>query len=482
MNRVVTVGQMRECETQAAKIGLNEDILIENAAASMLGAIEGELGRKNKIAVVIGCGNNGADGASLARLLMLKGYRTDAVKAGEKSNAAVKSRLAAFAALGGRIYTLREFEKRVDLYDVIIDAVFGVGLNRAADGEFKTAIELINGVGAKVIAADIPSGLCADSGKALGCAVKADITVTFSAYKYGHFLGDGADFCGRVKVVNIGIPVSVGAILCEDETPRLPSRKRVAHKGDYGRVCIIGGCPTMTGAPQLCALSALKNGAGLVTICVARSLKDAFYDKVKEATLAFLPDKDGYIAFDEIALRELTQNADVVALGMGMGANEDLPDILGYLCRNFEGTVILDADALNAVKGRDDIFEGHKCRLVLTPHRGEFRRLFGECDESKIIDRTREVAKKLNAVVVNKSNCTVISDGERVYINAAGSPAMAKGGSGDALAGAIAALSARLDIAEAAAKACYIMGKAGEKASQELGENSVLVSESIDLI
>ena len=119
---------------------------------------------------------------------------------------------------------------------------------------------------------------------------------------------------------------------------------------------------------------------------------------------------------------------------------------------------------------------------MLTPHRGEFRRLFRECDESKIIDRTREVAKKLNAVVVNKSNCTVISDGERVYINAAGSPAMAKGGSGDALAGAIAALSARLDIAEAAAKACYIMGKAGEKAAQELGENSVLVSESIDLI
>ncbi len=482
MKRIVTVAQMRECERQAVKTGLNEDILIENAAASMVSVVENEIGKNTKIAVVVGGGNNGADGASLARLFLLKGYKVHVVKVAENVNAAVSARLFAFAALGGKVCTISDFENRLDLYDLIIDAIFGVGLNREVGGDFEKAIELINAGNAKIISVDIPSGLNADSGKVMGSAVKADATVTFAAYKYGHFLGDGADFCGRIFLRNIGIPVSEGAILCEKNVPYLPPRKRVSNKGGYGRVCVMGGCPTMTGAVRLCALSALKNGAGLVKLCVADSIKDAFYDKAKEATLAFMPDRNGYIVFDEAALKEYVMPSDVAAIGMGMGANKDLPAIIEYLCRHFDGTVILDADALNALKGRTAILFGHRCKLVLTPHRREFYRLFGECGEDEIIEKTKAAAKELNAVIVNKSNCTVISDGNAVYLNTAGSPAMAKGGSGDSLVGAIAALSVRLGTLQGAAAACYIMGKAGERAAERLGENSVLASDVIDNI
>lgn len=477
MKRVVTARQMRECEERARAYGLDEDIMIESAAAAMFRIVRKRIKKSDLTAIFVGGGNNAADGLSLARIMHIEGYRTEVVAVGEKRNDYASARLKAYFALGGKVVELKEAERRADLYDFAIDALFGIGLSRPVEGEYLEAVRLMNSCGAYVIAVDIASGLGSDDGIAVGEAVRADLTVTFAAYKYGHFLGEGADFSGETVLADMGIKVEIGAVLTGKNVPNLPARKKTSHKGTYGRVRIIGGSANMPGAPLIAAESAMRAGAGLTTLCHAVSLAGAYRKRVKEATLLPLPDKDGYIVFDETAIGEAMRGADAIAVGMGMGKNSFLAGIIEYIARNFDGVLVIDADGLNALVGRLDALKGHKCKLVLTPHRGEFQRLFGECKESEIVSFAEQNAKRLDAVIVCKSNTTVITDGNETYINASGSPAMSKGGSGDALAGAIAALSCRIGALGGAARAAYDCGAAGERAAAELGENAVLASD-----
>ena len=482
MGRVVTVREMRRAEENARAIGMNEDIMIESAASGMMHVLEKHIKKNDLTAVFVGGGNNGADGLSLSRMLHLNGYRTEAVTVGEKRGEYNAARLKAYRALGGKVVDLDTAAARIDCYKTIVDAVFGIGLTRAPVGDSLRAIRLMNGADAYRVATDIPSGLFADDGKVVGEAFKAALTVTFGAYKYGHFLGDGADYCGEIALVDVGIPTLEGAWLADANTPRLAGRKRVGHKGDYGRVAVIGGSAEMTGAPLLAAESALSSGAGLVKLCAAESLKDAYTSRVREATLSFAPDRDGFIRYDEAWLSEIMAFADSIVIGMGMGANPELKDIIACLAANFDGTLVVDADGLNALVGRLGSLKGHKCRLVLTPHRGEFFRLFGKCDEKDLAERSKSAALETNAVIVNKSNTTVITDGKETYINASGSPSMAKGGSGDTLAGAVAAFAVRMGALNGAAHACYECGRAGERAAASLGEDAPTASDTIGFL
>ena len=477
MKRIVTAKEMRECEERARAYGMSEDIMIESAAEAMFRIVQKRIKKTDFTAVFVGSGNNAADGLSLARIMHIEGYRIEVVIVGEKRNDFASARLNAYSALGGKVVGLSDAEIRADLYDFAVDALLGIGLARPVGGEYLEAVRLMNSCGAHVISVDLPSGLGSDDGIALGEAVEADLTVTFAAYKYGHFLGDGSDYCGETVMADMGIKVDIGAILTEKNVPSLPARKKASHKGTYGRVRILGGSANMIGAPLIAAESAMRAGAGLTTLCHAASLAAAYRERIKEATLLPLSDKDGYIAFDETALGDVMRGADAIAVGMGMGKNPELIRIIEYLAQNFGGTLVVDADGLNALVGRLDVLNGHKCRLVLTPHRGEIQRLFGECKESEIVASAKKHAKRLEAVIVCKSNTTVITDGTETYINAAGSPAMGKGGSGDALAGAIAALSHRLGALSGAARAAYDLGIAGERAAKVLGENAVLVSD-----
>ncbi|MCI9031752.1 MAG: NAD(P)H-hydrate dehydratase [Clostridia bacterium] len=477
MKRIVTAKEMRECEERARAYGMSEDLMIESAAEAMFRIVQKLIKKTDFTAVFVGSGNNAADGLSLARIMHIEGYRIEVVIVGEKRNDFASARLNAYSALGGKVVGLSDAEIRADLYDFAVDALLGIGLARPVGGEYFEAVRLMNSCGAHVISVDLPSGLGSDDGIALGEAVEADLTVTFAAYKYGHFLGDGSDYCGETVMADMGIKVDIGAILTEKNVPSLPARKKASHKGTYGRVRILGGSANMIGAPLIAAESAMRAGAGLTTLCHAASLAAAYRERIKEATLLPLSDKDGYIAFDETALGDVMRGADAIAVGMGMGKNPELIRIIEYLAQNFGGTLVVDADGLNALVGRLDVLNGHKCRLVLTPHRGEFQRLFGECKESEIVASAKKHAKRLEAVIVCKSNTTVITDGTETYINAAGSPAMGKGGSGDALAGAIAALSHRLGALSGAARAAYDLGIAGERAAKVLGENAVLVSD-----
>ena len=479
MKRVVSVGQMRRAEEIARESGLNEDVMIESAAAGMLAAIEKRIKKSDRTAVFVGGGNNGADGLSLARMLLLKGYKTEVVTVGEGRGAYNAARLKAFVSLGGKVVSPNEAKLRADCYDVIVDAVFGIGLSRPPEGESLEAIKIINSSSAFKLAADVPSGLFADDGSVSGEAVEADMTVTFGGYKYGHFLGSGSDLCGEIVLIDVGIRPREGAFLTGADCPRLPSRKKASHKGDYGRVAVIGGCAGMTGAPLLAAESALKSGAGLVTLCVAASAKASYSSRVREATMMFLPDSGGSIVFDKSALDKVMSFADSIVIGMGMGANPELSKIISYLAENFDGILVIDADGLNELAGKLELIKNSRSKVVLTPHRGEFNRLFGKCDESEIVEKTLKAALETGAVVVNKSAVTVITDGKEIYMNAVGHPSMAKGGSGDTLAGVIAALTVRLGALKGAARACYECGRAGERAARALGENAPTASDTI---
>ena len=479
---VLRVKEVNEAEARAASYGLNEDVLIENAAAAIIERVLLHVTPKDKICVLVGGGNNGADGLSVARRLFLAGYKTEIVCTSEKSGAAATARLAACRELGVAEKSADEFCP--DDYALAVDAMFGTGLCRPLEGKVRALVQKLNDSDLFTIAVDIPSGLCADTGET-DCAVQADETVTFSFMKLGHVLGKGRNYCGNLVVSDIGLRYAgaVKAVTAADV--KLPLRKAVSHKYDYGKVRIIAGSAEMIGASLLAhesASAALKSGAGLAALCVPASLKTVYQARVKEEMLCFLPDRDGKIIFDREKLDELFEKTNTILVGPGMGVNPELVKIICYIKDNFAGTLVLDADALNAFTGKAELLCEHKAKLILTPHTGEFERLAqGICSDTSVpmTERVRTLAARLHAVIAEKNATTVISDGNEVYLNTTGTPALAKGGSGDVLGGMIAAFACRLSPLKAALCGCYHFGKCAESAQKQYGTESLLASDVI---
>ncbi len=325
-----------------------------------------------------------------------------------------------------------------------------------------------------------PYGLNPDTGIAAKTVVKADKTLCFSAAVPGLLLSEGLDYSGEIMACGQLPAVALGHITDENYAA-FPPRKRVSHKGTYGKIAIIGGSDTMPGAPLMAygsAVAASVSGAGLVRLCVGENEKCAYKSRVLEQTLFFLPEKNGFICFNEEKLRDLIAFADVIVLGPGMGNNPFLPEITDFLCKNYTKTLILDADALNAVAKNPGVICGHACKLVLTPHIGEFARLAPQINPYDV-KKVKAFAKKNKCVLALKSACTVITDGKRMFFNTSGTPALAKGGSGDVLSGIIAAYAAICPPIEAAAKACYRFGKTAEKVACLTGEQSLLARDVI---
>lgn len=254
-----------------------------------------------------------------------------------------------------------------------------------------------------------------------------------------------------------------------DCEPQLWLRQLLSHKGNYGRVYVIGGSPQMTGAPLMCASAALAAGAGLVTLCVPDSLKEVYQKQTLQNTLMFMPDTEGKIVFDEKVLESICLKADVVVIGMGMGDNPELCRIIGYLAKK-DIVLLVDADGLNATAKEPSCLYDHRCRLILSPHIGEFDRLGKGVGDNRDIG---ELARKFSAVIMKKSAVTEINDGTNGIKTTCGTPALAKGGSGDILAGITAALCGCLTPAEACLKACRVLGRAAANAEAQVGENSV---------
>jgi len=451
-----------------------------------------------RVAVFCGPGNNGGDGIAAARLLLEMGVQVRTFFVGDRAKMTPDERSMEekLIASGGVLedftidMTSREtlqntltFEGQkmvtwLSTCDCKVDALFGIGLARPVEGIFSTAVRLMSGQSCPVVACDIPSGVHADTGEVLGQAVQAKVTVTFTAPKPGLYLGEGAVCAGEVRVVDIGIPYDLEQDLFRalprlevllEAGPCLPCRPRTAHKGDFGKVFILAGSEGYTGAAVLCANAAVRSGAGLVFLGVPREIYPIVAGKCLEAMPFPLPEN-----YEEIL--DKARGCDVALLGPGLGRLAGVRELVLRLLADLEVPVVLDADGLNALAGGLEVLDARTAPTILTPHDGEFRRLSG-C-ELPIRDRlgaARDFAQKHRCTLILKGHNTITAapDGG-AFLNATGNPGMAKGGSGDVLAGMIASFLGQKQftdgMTERAALAVRLHGMAGDRCAREKGE------------
>ena len=499
MRALAYAAQMRELDRTAIQDREIPSLdLMERAALAATEEAMKMLGMARKrfaAAVFCGPGNNGGDGVAMARMLLERGVVVHAYLVGNREKMtpdelAMEEKL---KAAGG---SLRDFDPEdeqerffVESCDLCVDALFGVGLCREVGGSFAQAIQWMNQAPCPVLACDIPSGVSTDTGEILGTAVQADVTVTFSCPKPALYLGEGGPKAGAVVTVDIGIPADLieGQIgyavpalrLMEDTSNMLPRRSRTAHKGTFGKVFVLAGSEGYTGAPVLTSRAAVRSGAGLVFLGVPRSIYPIIAVKCDEAMPYPLP-----VDYHEIL--EKAEGCDVALIGPGLGRSPRTDGIVRSLLRDLEIPVVLDADGINALAGHIDVLDSRKALTVLTPHDGEFQRLTG-C-KIPVLDRlntAKDFAAAHNCIMILKGHNTVTAapDG-RAFLNATGNPGMAKGGSGDVLAGLLAGLLAQKlgEPAEVCAMGVCLHGQAGDRCAEELGEYGMTPGDLLDAL
>ena len=456
-----------------------------------------------RIAVFCGPGNNGGDGVAAARLLMGMGFSVRVFLIGDRAKMTpdCKAMEEKLLACGGALESYAIDDRMTNVWlstcDVMIDALFGVGLCREVTGDFRNAILRMNQCRADIISCDIPSGVHADTGRILGEAVRAHTTVTFTCPKPGLYLGEGGPCAGKVEIADIGIPFDLAFKMIDRAPERsevippyatlnLPRRDRTAHKGDFGKIFVLAGSEGYTGAPVFAANAAVRTGSGLVYLGVPANIYPIVAVKCDEAMPFPLPKE-----YD--ILLEKAQSCDLALIGPGLGRAKETEQLVHRLLRDLTIPVVLDADGINALEGHIDVLDSRKALTILTPHDGEFHRLTG-C-KLPIEDRlttAREFAKAHNCVLVLKGHGTVTAapDG-RCFVNTTGNPGMAKGGSGDVLAGMIASLLGQKQLhneqrdpfrAEVTAWAVFYHGQCGDLCAEKFGEYGMTPSDMLATI
>lgn len=494
---LVTGERMREMDRRAIAGGIPGLELMERAGRGLLRSI---LARrpglsKRRVAIVCGRGNNGGDGLVLARLLRERGLWPDLLLTvppdSLRGDAAENARRAAACGFIVRMAGERERERltRLSAHDLVVDAVLGTGLQGPAHGEAAAWIHAMNAGSAPVVAVDIPSGLSADTGAVAGAAVGAAWTVTMGMPKLGLLFPPARGLAGEVDIVDLGFPPTViddvGVAAYLPEAPLLagwlPAPGTGSHKGDWGKLLIIGGSPGLTGALALAATGALRTGAGLVRIGLPRSLHPILAAQVTSAMTIPLPEgEDGQLlrtAADEILAR--FGDWDALVVGPGLGRFPECERLVMSLLGRWRAPLVLDADALNALaswgtdswvpRAREIRAAGSPGGVVLTPHLGEMSRLTGRSLQELRVDPVavaREWAVRWGVTLVLKGAPSVTAgpDG-RVWVNPTGNSGLATGGSGDVLAGVIGALLGQgLPGPQAAVLGCYLHGLAADLA------------------
>ena len=476
MKNVLSAAQTKAAEQNAMDGGVSETLLRMSASLAVADIVVEHIKNKSnkKIAVFCGNGGNGCDGLLVSCRLHSIGYDVTAYTVGDYQK--VPADIKAFAQNAGlKIEPAVNYNGGAAL---IVDAIFGIGLNKPVSGEQSKIIEKLNADNAIKLALDVPSGLNPDTGEIMGACFKADETVTFSCYKPGMLFGKGRDMCGKIIVREIGIKTESNMHVYEDGDFPVYEREKSAHKGTAGKVYILGGCGSMVGAPIMAgaaAHTAYLNGAGTVTVCVPAVHRAAMAARATMAVLKFMPDSaDGFIKFDKDILDEIISSASAICIGVGMGANPELNSIVKYVCANYEKAVVIDADAINAIKGDCGFIKSAKAKVILTPHVGEFKRLTGL---DATVENAIAFAAEHNCVLVLKSATTIITDGKEVRLNIAGTPAMAKGGMGDMLSGCITALTCAYSTIDAATVACYRNGMGAERAVSSYAQMMLTASD-----
>ena len=494
--KLITSAGIRELDDLAIRqAGILSTALMLNAAAHIVETAKSIMGGNPRAAVFCGSGNNGGDGIAAAGLLLEEGFEVQVflVTGREKMGEDAQEMEGRLVEAGGSLTAFnpecQDTLSYVASCGVIIDAIFGIGLNEEIRGKPLAAVKLMNRLQVPVVSADIATGVEADTGRILGQAVRAFSTVTFTLPKPGNFVGKGGDCAGRVKVVDIGIPkalidqVESQSYIITRENASLPQRQRDLHKGAAGKVLLIGGSVGYTGALRLAALGALRMGAGLVHMGVPESIYAITASNMLEAMPFPLPCTKGKLDMRAFpAIVGYMASCDAVLIGPGLGQSEEGDTLVAELLRASKIPVILDADGLNALSRNIHVLDEARAPIILTPHDGEFSRLGGNLTQGHRIQEARTFANRWGCSLVLKGPGTISAFPEgTVCVNTTGNPGMATGGSGDVLSGMITALAAQgLALSKAIYTAVWAHGRAGDLAAGKLGQYSMLPSDILD--
>lgn len=496
---------VKDLDSQAISGGIPSLSLMERAAYGIFTCAENALGSLygRRIVVFCGSGNNGGDGVAFCRIAQSRGALVRCILTGDPDR--LSTDMAAFLKLysdeGGSSVLFSTDDKGIveDTLsaDLIIDAIYGIGFHGELTGNARLAAQLINRSSSPVISADLPSGAETDSALISTDCVKADYTVSFTCLKPAHCIQPAKTVCGKIIVWDIGIPKALvdstlsqdsrSTILLTDESfldNIIPKRKADTHKGHYGKVLVAGGCVGFTGAPYLAAAAACRTGSGLVYLAVPESIYTIEASRCGEIICMPFSDKGGHFSFDALeGLLSLAEKCDVCVIGPGLGRSEESDRLVHALLEKVSCPVILDADGINALAENINILHVRALnggKTILTPHDVEFARLGGDLTGGRL-KGCAGLTERLSSIVVLKGNTTITASPEGKYIvNTTGNPGMAKGGSGDVLAGIIGSLAGQhISLAEAAAAGVFIHGAAGNLAAERLGEYGMLPSDII---
>ena len=483
MIEVFSANQCKEMDRYAIdEIGIPGLILMENAA---IGIFKEVVNKGESFLILCGKGNNGGDALALCRHLILEGKKVKVYIISKdenytddfKTNFNILEKL-----IDKRELLFIKSENDIDEHivndiknhDIVVDGIFGVGLNKNLTGIFKSVIESVNFYGKFIVSIDVPSGLDCDLGIEMGIAVHAHITYTFEVIKQGFLNYKAINCIGNVKILKIGIPEQIKKmnsgnfhILEKQQYKQLLSKRQVyGHKGSYGRALVVAGRMGFTGAAFITTECTVRAGAGLTTLICNEEVQTALSNRFVEAMT---------LTWDNNAI-ELIKGASSIAFGPGIGTGQREGKLLEKVINNSRCPVVIDADGITLIGENKSFLDNLKGRAIITPHLGEMARFLGitiEEVENDRINITRKVAKKYGIVVLLKGYNTVISNGKDTYINPTGNSKMASGGMGDALTGIINAfISQGINLEKAALLGAYVHGKIADK----LGEQAYIVN------
>ncbi len=462
--------------------GVDSLALMEAAGGALADAVV-ELAPDGPVRIVCGKGNNGGDGLVAARLLEGTGFGVEALLLSPGAELSGDAAVNLERLGGAREVAATDLDGALEGSGAVVDAILGTGFSGTPRDPAAAAIEAIDRIAAPVVACDIASGVDAASGEVAGPAVHADLTVTFHAAKVGHMVAPGKAHTGELRVAPIGIPegappAPAAGVIAPVVLAMIPGRGPDSTKFTSGQVVVAGGSRGLTGAVCLAASAAIRAGAGYATVAVPADLEQIFEVKLTEVMSVGCPGGEGRLGpGSEEAVLAACGRAAAVVLGPGLGKDEGSFELARALAAKIAAPLVIDADGLNAHAGGLASLRGREGPLVLTPHAGELGRLL-ERDSGEIgahrLAAAREAARAAGAVVVLKGDDTIVTDGERVGVNAVSAPALATAGTGDVLGGMIAALLARgLEPFAAACAAVLAHARAGLDAAERIGAAGV---------
>lgn len=506
--KLLTSQEMKVIDSRAIQeYGIPGLVLMENAGLRTVEVIEEILEKPSgkSVVIVAGKGNNGGDGFVIARHLINAGVQVSTFVLGGNDTFPTDARTN-FEILQRMDASILHLHQEADLdrlmvhlltSDLIVDAMYGIGFTGSL-GEFDSRIvRLINWSNRPVVAADIPSGVEADTGRVHGEAVQASYTVTFALPKIGLIVEPGKEYAGTVSVADISIPKSLlkdpalktNLVTQEMVRALIKPRDSESHKGTYGHTLVVGGAPGLTGAVAMASMAALRSGAGLVTAALPASLVPIVDSALPEVMVTPLPtSREAVISLESLpAIENLLGIASVCAIGPGMSGYTEASAIISFVLERAGIPLVIDADGLNALAGQADILKNRQVPVVITPHPGEMSRLTGRSIkeiQSNRLAIARQYALEWGVTVVLKGNKTVIADpAGNVFVNITGNPGMATAGSGDVLCGIIASFIGQgMKAQEAAVAAVYIHGWAGDQAGQYRGQRGLVAGDLIDAL